>query len=389
MPAPTVVASARRRACLVSHRLGGFDGVSVEAAKWQRALDQLGWSVTRAAGFFADEQAATDVPVPGLWATTPGGRPPVPDTARIADLCRIHDLLILDNAGTLPTATDAAIAFEEEALRHRTPTIVRHHDPPWQVGTVQAPTNRRLPLNDPRMLHVTINRLTEVQFRRRFPRLAATEAITTIHNTVDTAALGHGRRWATRHAMGIDDRDVLLVHPARNIGRKNVPAALGVAAALARRSRRRVHYWLTDPDGEVEPSPAHITVHRGHAVEAADLYAAADLVLLPSRWEGWGLPVLEAAAAQRPAVTYPYPVLSEIHRLGIRTVDHADSAAITRLVSDPSAHGALTAANLRRAAALDVRRLPRLLEDAAHRASELMSRAGTTTAPASRQRAVR
>ncbi len=369
-------AEPRRRVCIVSHRLGGYDGVSVEAAKWQRGFSRLGWSVTRAAGFFADEASGSDITVTGLWAPTYGACPPDPDVTQLRALCRSHDLLVIDNAGSLPTCPASAVALETEALRAGIPTIVRHHDPPWQVAGLEHTPRQRFPLHDPRMLHVTINRLTESQFRQRYPELAAADAVTTMHNSVDTAAVDGGRRWATRRRMGVDDDDVLLVHPARNIGRKNIPVALRVAGNLHRRAGRKVHYWLTDPTGEIGAVPAGVRVHRGHISSAADLYAAADLVLLPSQWEGWGLPVVEAAAARRPAVTFPYPVLSEIHGLGIATVNHSDIETITALVNDARRRGAFSSANHCSSAALDIRRLPESLRRAAHRATALM--AGTS-----------
>jgi glycosyltransferase involved in cell wall biosynthesis len=364
--------------CIVSHRLGGYDGVSVEAAKWQRGFGRLGWSVTRAAGFFTDGSSGSDVTVTGLWAPSYGACPPDPDITQLRELCRSHDLLVIDNAGSLPTCPATAVALEAAALRAGIPTIVRHHDPPWQVAGLKDTPHQRFPLHDPRMLHVTINRLTESQFRQRFPELDAADAVTTMHNSVDTAAVGGGRRWATRRGMGVGDDDVLLVHPARNISRKNIPVALRVAGNLQRRSGRKVHYWLTDPTGEIGAIPAGVRVHRGHAPHAADLYAAADLVLLPSQWEGWGLPVVEAAAARRPAVTFPYPVLSEIHGLGIATVDHSDIEAIAALAHvprrgarDAPRQGAFTSANYRSSAALDIRRLPETLRRAVRRATAL------------------
>lgn len=364
-----------KRVCLVSHRLGGYDGVSIEAARWHRAFRRLGWSVTRAAGYFADEPMSDDVVVTGLWAPTFGSEPPEPDIATIAGLCRSHDLLVIDNAGSLPTTPETAAVLEEQALRAGIPTIVRHHDPPWQSTNVRHTADHRLPLRDPRMLHVTINRLTESEFRYRFPDLDAAQAITTIYNTVDTEALSDGRRWATRRRMRIGDGDILLVHPARNVARKNVPAAMelagALAGALAGSPHRRVHYWLTDPSGEIGTPADGVTVHRGHCTDSASLYAASDLVVLPSLWEGWGLPVVEAAAARRPVVTHPYPVLEEIHRLGIETVDHRDVGRITELLGDPSMYRALTTANARKAAALDIRHSPAILSRAAARATEL------------------
>ena len=87
-------AEPRRRVCIVSHRLGGYDGVSVEANKWQRGFSRLGWEVTRAAGFFADGASGSDVTVTGLWAPAYGACPPDPDITQLRDLCRAHDLLL-------------------------------------------------------------------------------------------------------------------------------------------------------------------------------------------------------------------------------------------------------------------------------------------------------
>jgi glycosyltransferase involved in cell wall biosynthesis len=53
----------------------------------------------------------------------------------------------------------------------------------------------------------------------------------------------------------------------------------------------------------------------GHPVDdrtIAELYRLADLVLLPSESEGFGLPVLEAALARTPLVCADIPVLREI-----------------------------------------------------------------------------
>ena len=61
--------TGRRTAVLLSYRLGGQDGVSVEARKWQWALGALGFGVRRVAGEFDDELSAGDVWLPSLRAS--------------------------------------------------------------------------------------------------------------------------------------------------------------------------------------------------------------------------------------------------------------------------------------------------------------------------------
>jgi glycosyltransferase involved in cell wall biosynthesis len=53
---------------------------------------------------------------------------------------------------------------------------------------------------------------------------------------------------------------------------------------------------------------------RGYVTQAelADLYRGADCLLMPSRYEGFGLPVLEAMASGTPVVAVPDPALREV-----------------------------------------------------------------------------
>ncbi|GGU47705.1 glycosyltransferase family 4 protein [Lentzea flava] len=338
------------RVCVVSHRLGGFDGVSVEAAKWADAFSALGWEVTLAAGFFA---SGSGVVVRGMWADRPGGDPPPVDHALIKSLCTSHDLVVLDNAGSLWSAPEASVAWEEHALAAGVPVILRHHDPAWQRVQLRPVEGDVVPLHHPAHLHVLINSLTEREFLARWPSLRTR----VVHNRVDVAGLAGGDRAGTRAALGVDPDDYLVVHPARVEGTsKNIPGAVEFVRALSAR-RDRVRYWLTDdaPCAAVDGLPG---VVRGRVASPADLYAAADLVLLPSTWEGWGLPVCEAAAASRFVVAGPYPVLDEIRALGLTVFDPGDVDGLLAASSD------VLAAN--RAAVqrhLDLRELPGVLEE--------------------------
>ena len=340
------------RVCIVSHRLGGYDGVSIEAAKWARGFRSLGWDVTLAAGFFASGEG---VLVRGMWADRPGGKPPPVDSGVIRALCASHDLIVLDNAGSTASAPDAAIAWERHALRAGVPVILRHHDPAWQRG--QAVPGDVLPLHHPAHLHVLINALTERQFQSRWPGLRTK----VVHNRIDVEGLSSGDRAGTRAAFGVGPDDFLAVHPARVQGTsKNFSKTVEFVRALQKRFYRPVRYWLTDdaPCPEVDTLPRTV---RGRVANPADLYAAADLVLLPSTWEGWGLPVCEGAAAERLVVAGPYPVLDEIRSLGITIFDPSELDGLLVTLEDPQA---LLAAN--RAAVkkhLDITALPDLLTE--------------------------
>jgi glycosyltransferase involved in cell wall biosynthesis len=105
----------------------------------------------------------------------------------------------------------------------------------------------------------------------------------------------------------------------RAIPRKDVPTAVRLAEELGGT------YWLWGPaeDGYGNELAAILTaarcpVVRGTAGEAAvDLYRAADAIVFPSTWEGFGNPPVEAAIHRVPAAVGSYPVAAELRALGL------------------------------------------------------------------------
>jgi len=66
--------------------------------------------------------------------------------------------------------------------------------------------------------------------------------------------------------------------------------------------------------------------------ELINLYRASDVLLFPTRYEGFGLPLLEAMAAECPLVSTDIPVVREIVRHGENglLVPYSDAAALAR-----------------------------------------------------------
>ena len=141
---PTVPCVAT--ACMVSFRLGGDDGVAVEAAKWAGALGILGWDVRTVAG-----AGPVDTLLPGLAmdATEP------PTRAEVDDALAGADLVIVENLCSLPLNPGAA-AVVAAACAGR-PALLHHHDLPWQRPHL---AHLPPPPDDPAWAHVTINELS-------------------------------------------------------------------------------------------------------------------------------------------------------------------------------------------------------------------------------------
>src|SRR5437763_5170381 len=322
-----------RTAVLLSYRLGGTDGVSVEAAKWEWALRTLGFTTRRVAGHLCDEPRPDDVALPGIAIDAPDG---AADTRRLAIALDGADMVVAENVCSLPINPRASYAASDALARHPGRVVFHHHDLPWQRAELAAIPD--LPPDLPGALHVVVN-------NRSRDELAA-RGITahTIHNTFDFDA-PTGDRDAARAELGFAADELVVLQPTRAIPRKNVPGGLRFAEAVAGFvPGRPVVYWLPGPaeDG-YERELAHamatttLRVVHGRAGRTVDAYAAADVVAFPSTWEGFGNPVIESVVARRPLAVHWYPVLDEI-LAGVRvfSVDDAGEVAVWLRTPDHS-----------------------------------------------------
>jgi glycosyltransferase involved in cell wall biosynthesis len=319
----------------LSYRLGGADGVAVEARKWEWALQELGFSVRRVAGELDDEPRSDDVPLPFLAIDPPDDTTPAPD--ELAEAVAGADLVIVENLCSLPINPDAASLTATVLDAHEGRVVFHHHDLPWQRAGLPTPPN--VPPHRPNSLHVTINDHSRAQLANR-----GFDAIT-LRNAFDLDP-ARGNRDRTRTEFGFAPDDVVLLQPTRAIPRKNIPAAIAFAAELARREPdRNLRLWITGPaeDGYDDVfarlvAESHVPVTVGRAGSAADAYAAADLVLFPSTWEGFGNPVIESIAHRRPIAVGQYPVLDELRDFGVRllSIDDVDGVQAWLRAPDPA-----------------------------------------------------
>jgi glycosyltransferase involved in cell wall biosynthesis len=328
----------------LSFRLGGADGVAVEARKWEWALQELGFSVRRVAGEIDDDRRADDVVLPFLAIDPPEGTSPEP--SELATAIADADLVVVENLCSLPINPDASALAATVLDHHDGRVVFHHHDLPWQRAGLPTPSN--VPPHRANSLHVTINDHSRVQLENR-----GFDAIT-LRNAFDLDPV-RGDRERTRVEFGFAPDHVVLLQPTRAIPRKNIPATIEFAAELARREPdRQLRLWITGPaeDGYddvferlIADSAVPVTV--GRAASAPDAYAAADVILFPSTWEGFGNPVIESIAHRRPIAVGHYPVLDELRGFGVHllSIDDVDEVEAWLRSPDP----AILEANVERA----------------------------------------
>lgn len=164
-------------------------------------------------------------------------------------------------------------------------------------------------------------------------------------------------RSALRNAEGIDGDTPCLLILASLVRRKGIDVLLDAFAKLSGDGRNAV-LWIAGDGPErasLERRASELGIGArvrflGRRDDTADLLAACDVFVLPSRREGLGVAALEAMAAARPVVATDVGGLGEtvVHeRTGLLVPPEdpvALGAAIDRLTGDPSLRERLGAA---------------------------------------------
>jgi mannosylglucosylglycerate synthase len=388
------------RALHVSTRLAGTDGVSLESAKVEAGLSELGYEPVRCAGeldagpgghlipelHFRDSVAldlgrrafSSDSPDPGLEAEVVERAAFLTDRlARVVRAAR-PDLLVLQNVWAVPMQLPLAKGLADLVAATGIPTLSHEHDYHWErerfaVTALRAYLDTYFPFQHERVRHLAINSLAAAELRRRRGLHAAV-----LPNVLDfdtPAPEPDAFASGFRGAVGLAADQRVVLQPTRVIPRKGIEMAIDLLAAIddprnvlvithaagdegtdylraleRRAARRRVDLRLVDhlvaPTREPGPDG-----RRRYALW--DTYPHADLVTYPSLYEGFGNALLETVYFRRAAVVNRYPVyVADIAPNGFRFVELDGRvrpeavAAAARLLSDPAARTAMADHNL-------------------------------------------
>ena len=349
----------------VSTRFAGTDGVSLEASKWAEVFQQNGhrcyWFAgdldgRNGSGYLAKEAHFQDATNVWISREVIGRRERKPSvTQAIHDqraLLKEHlhafiqrfdiQLLIVQNALTIPMHVPLGLALTETIAETQIPTICHHHDFFWErmrfaVNAVNDYLRMAFPPHLPNIQHAVINSEAREQ-------LALRTGITSVivPNVLDFEAPPRIDEAGTRRfRASIDLRpgDIMILQPTRIVQRKGIEHAIELVKALNDpRFKLIISHeagdegfdyaeWLKDYACEHQVDLRLVTTriadpwqaggHPAAALTLWDVYPHADFITYPSLYEGFGNAFLEAIYFRKPLLVNRYATfVRDIEPLG-------------------------------------------------------------------------
>ncbi len=340
----------------VSTRFAGTDGVSLESAKWAQLL----WDHEHVSYWFGgvlDRHPDISMLVPEAFFDHEENRwinervfgvkhrtPYI--TGRIhalRDYLKIKlyefverfqiDILIPQNAVTIPLHVPFGLAVTEMVAESGIPTIAHHHDFYWErsrfsVNAVQDYLQMAFPPKLPNIQHVVINTLAQ-------EALALRTGISSIviPNVVDfehEPQLDWEFTRTFRSEIGVSEDDILILQPTRVVRRKGIEHAVELVHELNDPKIKLVisheagdegyEYlnWIRNYAADHHVDLKLIAHHVGdrRSVDENgqkkyslwDIYPLCDFVTYPSVYEGFGNAFLEAIYFKKPLLVNRYDV---------------------------------------------------------------------------------
>lgn len=250
------------------------------------------------------------------------------------------DVLIVHNVASLHKNLALTAVLHEEYNRPGFPHLILwHHDLAWTTPRYRAELHDGHPWDVLRTNWEGVTQVVVSELRRR--ELSALcgiseQSIKVVPNGVDLAAFFKFESQTVEliDQLNLLEADPLFLLPVRLTPRKNIELALNVMAHL-RDHFPRAMLLVTGPEGPHNPNnrsyrqslmtlrdrfglqeTAHFLAEVSDEFLSddviSDFYRLADALLLPSREEGFGIPIIEAAFSKLPVFCADIPVLREL-----------------------------------------------------------------------------
>lgn len=346
----------QKRIGFVSTRFAGTDGVTLEAAKWAEVLTESGHQCFWFAGELdRDPEASLLVPEAHFQDETsqwisdevfgkPGRKLEVTDAiheqrsylrSRLHEFIRMFqlDMLIVENALTIPMQIPLGLAIAETIAETRIPTIAHHHDFYWErtrfaVNAVGDYLRMAFPPRLNSIEHVVISTAAQEELAHRKGLSSVV-----IPNVLDFERPPNSHVPSSeeiRDDIGLAPDDVMILQPTRVVQRKGIEHAIELVRQLgnpryklvisheagdegyeyaewlredARKKGVTVHFLQEKPDKQ-PGAPGTPFRH----LSLWEIYPHADFITYPSLYEGFGNAFLEAVYFKKPLLINRYAI---------------------------------------------------------------------------------
>jgi glycosyltransferase involved in cell wall biosynthesis len=354
---------------MISTRLSGTDGVSLETSKWAHVLGEMGVNCFYMAGeldrpkensFLVKETHFNHPEIRSIYNDCFGV-----STRHYSVTQRIHemkdkikadiytfiqkfkiDMLNPQNALTIPMNIPLGMALTEVIAETGIDTIAHHHDFFWErqrflVNAVWPFLNMAFPPNLPSIHHVVINSSAANQLSLRTGCSA-----TIVPNVMDFENPPDpidDYAADVRETLEIEPDELFILQPTRVIKRKGIEHAIELVRRLGLKAKLIISHAAGDEGGDYEQRireysklmevntifvADRVNEFRGLTQDGKkiytlyDLYPHCDLVTYPSAVEGFGNAFLEAIYFKKPIVINDYMTYNiDIKPKGFRAIE--------------------------------------------------------------------
>lgn len=309
-------------------------GVEIVMAEHARLFTEHGHQVT----VICDQGASDDARIPVEL---------LPDAADAGELARAleprlanMDVVMIHNVATMPFHITLTEALWNLAKRLTSVRFVAWiHDlvacnPDYELPQIEEWPWSSLTRAHDRYRYVAVSDLR----KRQFAELTGGKCAVIPNGVEPTRLLGLTESITElAQAYNLLGREIVLLHPTRLLKRKNVELGLRVTAALKDAGRTCAYLITGAPDAQNPASQAyaeHLVALRDELGlqddalflqadepiperDLASLFVLADALFFPSRQEGFGLPILEAALHRLPVFCSAIEPLTSLITQGV------------------------------------------------------------------------
>jgi len=255
------------------------------------------------------------------------------------------NLLSVENIFSLPVNIPLTIAVFNIINELNLPCIARHHDLYWDMekylrceANFKDVFNRFFLPKHKNIINVVINKAAKDSLKKNKGINS-----TVVYNKFDFGNVHKIKKDYLRKRFQIRNDEILFLQPTKILGRKKIERSIKLVSLFKKRFGKKCVLVITGPthlDERYRQKLIKIakklnvkiiytykntkitnkTIDASNMIPTGFIYPSADIITLPSDYEGFGNPVIESAMYKKPLFVNKYPILNEILDFGFKFI---------------------------------------------------------------------